>query len=132
MIDILWITAILLAALSQWYIIEVRKQVPSHLLWLLIRAVVFGGFLGWYLASGYMWYWASYYMLMTFAWLFPLLLNAFRGKPLGYMSAKGSVFDKLILKSIGASIYWWLGLVLMVMAIGLQLIYGTTEFSMIP
>ena len=129
MINIIWIAVILLAAVSQWYIIEFRQRTPNHMFWFLIRVIVFSGFFWWYMVSGFMWYWVAFYMIMTFAWLFPLLLNIFRGKPVGYMSKRG--FDRLIQKTIGAAIYWWLGLVLMAMAIGLQLAYGTIPFNMI-
>ena len=127
--DILWILVIILAAVSQWYIIERKGRTPNHLLWFVIRAVVFTGFLVWYLLSGYMWYWAAYYMVMTFAWLFPLLLNIFRGKPVVYMSSNGSVFDKIVIRTIGPSIYWWLGLTLMIIAVSVQIAYGTIPFS---
>ena len=120
--DILWILVIVLASVSQWFIIEKKVRIPNHLLWFVFRVGVFGLFLWWYIATDFIWYLAAYYMLMTFAWIFPLLLNIFRGKPLGYMSNRG--FDRFVQKTIGAGIYWWLGLVLMVMAIGLQLAYG--------
>jgi hypothetical protein len=127
--NILWIIVILLAAVSQWYIIEIKKRNPDHAFWFMIRGIVFSGFFWWYMVSDFMWYWASFYMVMTFAWLFPLLLNAFRKKPLGYMSDRG--FDRLIQKTIGAGIYFYLGFVLMVTAIGLQLAYGMTPFNLI-
>ena len=129
MINILWIIVILLAAISQWYIIEFRQNEPNHAFWFIIRVIAFSLFFWWYMAIGFMWYWASFYMIMTFAWLFPLWLNLFRGKPIGYLSNRG--FDKLILKTIGAGIYFWLGLVLVVMAVALQLVYGQTEFRSI-
>lgn len=126
--NIIWIFIIIVSAFTQWLIIEVKERRPNHLLWFIVRCIAFGVCLWWYLSHGYMWYWSSFYMVMTFAWLFPLLLNIFRRKPLGYMSAKGSVFDKIIIKTIGPGLYFWFGLVLMIMAIGLQLAYGTIKF----
>ncbi len=127
--NILWIAIILMASASQWYIIEIKFRNPNKPFWFLLRVSAFAGFFWWYMIDGFMWYWVSYYMIMTFAWIFPLFLNIFRGKPVGYMANTG--WDGLIKRTIGVVIYFYLGFVLLVMAIGLQLVYGQTPFNTI-
>lgn len=131
-LNILWIVVILLAALSQWYIIEVKKRKPDHSKWFIIRVIVSLLFVNLYLGNGYMWYWFIPYMVFTFAWLFPFLLNRFRGKRLGYMSARGSKYDRFILKIFKhEELVFLFGMVFMVIAIALQFAYGTTPFNQI-
>ena len=125
--NILWIAIILLAATSQWYIIEVKFRNPNKLFWFSLRIIAFAGFLWWYMVDGFKWYWAGPYMVFTFAWLFPLFLNIFRpDKPVGYMANTG--WDGLIKRTIGIQIYFYLGFVLMLIAVLLQLVYGQLTF----
>ena len=133
--NLLWIIAIFLAAASQWHIIEIKKQSPNKPVWFLVRVIAFSGFMWWYMELGYMWYWAAAYMIFTFAWLFPFMLNIMRAKYFGYMSASGSWYDRQLIRLFGKekieTLYFYFGFIFMLIAILLQLVYGQTEFSAI-
>lgn len=125
MLSILWIIVILLAIVSQWYIIEKKKKYPKKLLWFSLRVVVATVFLYLYILQGYTWYAALIYMVGTFGFLFNLGLNLLRKKPLTYLSPKNSVVDKVLLYIFKYEyIIFWLSFLLLLFSIGNMVFYG--------
>jgi hypothetical protein len=123
-INLMWLVVIAVAAVIQWAIIEKKMRVPDKGLWFGIRVVTAGIFTLWYWEAGQYIVWSVPYMITTFAWIFPLLLNWFRGKKLGYMSAKGSKYDAFILKYIHRQVYFYMTFILFLIGTGMQLIYN--------
>jgi len=126
--NILWIVLILVAAWSQYIIIEKSKRVPNHLLWFVIRAAAFGLFLWWYIAAGYYIVWAIPFMIASFGFLFPTLLNLFRGKEPEYLSDRG--YDKVIKKIFGhQQKAWFFWLMAFVITLPLQVYYNFIDMT---
>lgn len=98
MINFLWIGVVIVAIITQWYIIVKLRRYPNKPTWAFLRIIVASLFLFAYVQQGYMWYWALNYMVFTFWLPFNASLNLLRGKPITYLSPKNSWVDKIILK----------------------------------
>lgn len=124
-INLMWLVVIVAAAVSQWAIIEKKMRRPNKKLWFGIRALVAAGFIVWYWLDGQYLVWAIPFLVVSFAMLFPTLLNIFRkGKPLLYLSAKGSKYDAFVLRTFGSLPYWGVLFVLFLTTVGFQLVYN--------
>lgn len=128
---IAWIFVVLLAVVSQWYIIEKKKVYPNKLLWFVIRAAVAGGFLVWYNELGYVWYWSLIYMAGTFWLPFNESLNYLRGKPFGYLSPKNSFVDRMIVKYLpgGAFAYVSFAFIFFLFAVINMIVHGQMTWA---
>lgn len=126
--SLLWLLVVVAAAYSQHRIIDKSQRVPIHLLWFIIRGITFGLFLWWYWASGYYIVWAAPFMITTFAFWFPTLLNRWRGKKTIYLSHRG--YDKLMRWIFGEEekVFWFL-LMMMIVALPLHVYYNLIELT---
>ena len=133
MIHFLWFLVIVLAIVSQNYIIEKLKRYPNKLLWFLLRVVVAIGFLCWYMSQGYMWYWTILFMVSSFWWPFNTFLNILRKKSPDYYSAKNSLVDRLLLKIFRyEELIFFFSFILMLIGVGIMYFYGQRPFNNIP
>ena len=121
-INLMWLVVIVAAAVSQWAIIEKKVREPNKKLWFGIRVAVAAGFTWWYKEAGQYIVWAIPFMITTFAFIFPILLNWFRGKKFGYMGLKG--YDGFIMKLMGANVYMYLNFTFFLMGAGMHIVYN--------
>lgn len=122
---ILWAAVVVLAAVSQWFIIERLEKFPKKTYWFIARVIVAGIFLELFIRQGYVWYWAVCYLVFVFWLPFNVILNLLRGKGLIYLSPENSKIDKWVLKifRIDVAVYGF-GLIAMLAAIGVMIFYG--------
>jgi len=131
MLNIIFLLVILLDSTIQWYIITKKKRKPNKALWFIARGVVFLVILNLFLVNGFMLYWTLPFMLVVYAWIFPTALNLMRGKYISYLSAKGSVYDKFILKYLDMDLWFLILMTLSIILTALQIAYGTVPFNQI-
>jgi hypothetical protein len=129
MINLIWLLIVVLAVLSQFWIIEKKQKYPVKILWAAIRVAVAGVFMYFYIDLGYMWYWALLYMIGSFWGPFNLMLNFLRNKDLNYLSPKNSFVDRMLMKAFKdetiATLFIWF---ITVCGVGIMYFYGTTSW----
>lgn len=130
MINFIWILVVSFFIVSQWYVIEKLGKYPNKPLWFLIRAIIAGVFLFFYVNQGYVWYWSLFYMIFTFWFPYNSTLNLLRGKPIMYLSPKNSFIDYIFLKIFRYEFaIFGYSLILFIAALGIMYFYGYCTWS---
>jgi hypothetical protein len=119
-----WFLFVALAIITQWDIIENKHRYPDKSLWFILRVVIAAFFMWWFVAIGYYWYWTIIFMAGSFWWPFNTGLNLMRGKPIAHLSPENSLVDKLLVKTIGYQITFWLSLLFFIFAVSNMLLQG--------
>ena len=125
-----WALIVIVAAVSQWYIIEELERFPNKKLWFAVRVVLAGLFLWLFIREGYIWYWSISYLVFVFWLPFNVILNLLRGNSILDLSPKNSVLDRLALKifRVHLAVYGF-GLIAFISAVAIMALYGQCTWA---
>lgn len=98
LLSIGWLVIVILTILSQYYIIEKKKIYPNKILWFIIRIIIAGGFLTYYIVLDYVWWKALSFMILSFWWPFNTTLNVLRRRYFTNLAPKNDPIDWLLIK----------------------------------
>ena len=125
-----WGIFVILMAIVQWYIIDVKIKFPDKTAWFNFR--IFSGFIFLFIfnAQGYILYWTAPFLVFSFWLPFNIIINQLRGEPVFDLSPENSVLDEFVLKIFRLNVVvYGFGLIAFITVISMMVLYGQCTWS---